>query len=545
MPHQPLPSTGQRKLWVPLSDAQRSYYLRLYWNVCHPLVPILGEAEFAEIVTMRSFTTSEEYSTKDALVDSMIALGVQHCHAAGLSGRIVGPQQQSASESSSHMTVPSVEEWAGWQFFERARESMRTLTEMRFDDLLCQIHLVLYLLRGSAFYDAYNLLGITVRKAYMTKYHRILPANLSEAEKKARIQMWLALFSLDVQCSLQLDMPNAIQKDLLNPTLLSDARLFCHRLSNEKEKGCPASLFSGHIGSLAIILTEIRTLVPLAELEDLVVDAGDPSIIEQHAANLDFAMQELGKWRTSLPSSLQPLLESEDVNGDGTAAFRRTFNQPHPLQWQAVLTAVHFHHVHVLLQRPLIRLIHLAPTVFTQRGELSHVQQHIEGAFSHAKSIIRIVSNVCSSSDMVYGWPEVLQPLWNATLTVFAYAYIESDSAIFAQTGECLTQALAIAEFFSFTCPSAESMKATLRTLMNRMQQSVMQYAHDPEAEADMTWESFNLLLEPTQMAVALSGAIAASGDPTNDWFVPNLSPFSSYMDTTDYSALSAETTQR
>lgn len=44
-------------------------------------------------------------------------------------------------------------------------------TDETLEALKCQVLMVLYLLKGNAFRDAYNLLGITVRKAYISKLH--------------------------------------------------------------------------------------------------------------------------------------------------------------------------------------------------------------------------------------------------------------------------------------------------------------------------------------------------------------------------------------
>lgn len=203
LPHPVVPSEKPALTSDTLLKTQRSYYIRLFWESCHPLLQFMSEERMDEAEALTAPTVSDQYSTKGALVDSMIALGMQHSHATGLSGRILG-LQQSASRQQYHQRNPSKTTWPGFEYFYRSREHMRANTEMTLDALRCHTLLVLYFMRGNAFRDAYNLIGITVRKAYIARLHRTPPSHLPENEKTARMQLWWMLFlwTFSARCSL-------------------------------------------------------------------------------------------------------------------------------------------------------------------------------------------------------------------------------------------------------------------------------------------------------------------------------------------------------
>lgn len=49
LPHLVVPCGERRLTSTALLKYQRSYHLRLFWDVCHPLLQIMSETEFAEL----------------------------------------------------------------------------------------------------------------------------------------------------------------------------------------------------------------------------------------------------------------------------------------------------------------------------------------------------------------------------------------------------------------------------------------------------------------------------------------------------------------
>jgi len=107
LPHPPIPSAERSLVQSSLLKSQRSYYLRLFWDVCHPLLQITSETQFFGLDNLPLATMFDDYSINNALIDAIIALGMQHAHATGLSRRIVGLQQEAS--------------WPGFDYFHRSR----------------------------------------------------------------------------------------------------------------------------------------------------------------------------------------------------------------------------------------------------------------------------------------------------------------------------------------------------------------------------------------------------------------------------------------
>ncbi|KAF2228886.1 hypothetical protein EV356DRAFT_476324, partial [Viridothelium virens] len=470
LPHPAMP-LGERSLASnALLKSQRSYYLRLFWNVCHPLLQIMSETEFAELDAIPPPGMFDEHSARNPLVDSMIALGMQHSHATGLAGRILGLQPPNAAAS------PEAT-WPGFEYFHRCRECMRTNTEVSLGALRCHALMALYLMKGNAFRDAYNLLGITVRKAYIAKLHRPPPSDLPETARTARMQLWWTLFSLDIQCSLQLDMPPASQKSLIKcPFPAEDALARFVSSPDHREEGLNASTYSTRLANLAVTVTDIEACVSTA---DLVEDHGSsPAALENHALDLSSALQKLEVWHDQLPSEL---LLSRYGDGSGNTEmldFDRDLTLPAWLLRQRVLLELHYHNIYTLIQRPFIRLRsahsnNASGMIAPPESQQPHVELHIASALHHSSIIVDTVYAVYSRSDVLYGWSEVLQLHWNATLTIMAYIYANSLSSMVPRALQSLTRAQAVFESFSPTCPAALSARDTVQSLANRLQNTV------------------------------------------------------------------------
>lgn len=114
---------------------------------------------------------------------------------------------------------------------------------------------------------------------------------------------------MDLQCSLQLEMPAACQKSLVKcPLPTEDAlnsfislHLFAETMHPHKYSSC--------LINLGLVVTDICACVSTA---DLVEDDGGS--LERHAMSLSSALQGLENWRTQLPSELMLSRGTEMLN---------------------------------------------------------------------------------------------------------------------------------------------------------------------------------------------------------------------------------------
>ena len=490
LPHPTIPSGESLIVSDVLSNSHRNYYIWLFWDACHPLLQIMTKAEFSDLTAVPASAVADGLTVKSALVDSMIALGMQHSDATGRSGRVVGLQ---------HLP-PSRTIWPGFEYFHRCRECMRNTSEVTLDVLRCHILLVIYLMKGNAVLDAYNLIGIAVRKAYIIKLHRQPPNSLSEAEKTARMQVWWMLFTLDLHCALQLDMPPAIQKSLVQcpfPTEHDLARYVSS--SGHNEEGTKGYICSNLFVNFVVILTHINACVSETTLSDN--NSNDPAALENHGQAVLSALQTLDAWRESIPQDLLLCRCTGFPNNTEIFSFERALLLPEWLLRQAVILELHYHNAYILIQRPFLRHCPIdhtnaGDTVKAAGSRTTSVELHVSGSLHHATAIVEMLLVVSSMSDVLYGWSEALQPLWNATLTIMAHIATKSTSPLHPKIRDSLAHANDLFRLFAPSCATARAAQSIVQSLISSIYNEPSQTPPVLNRDELMDWNLFSSLFE-------------------------------------------------
>jgi hypothetical protein len=124
-------------------------------------------------------------SSIKAMADIGIALSMQHVHATGLASRVFGVHQTNLSQQGLLGGIT----WPSFEYFVRCRDSMRAVTDFSLQNLQCHTLMIGYLIKGNAYQEAYNLLGITIRKAFIAQLHRAPLGNLTGTEKTTHVQL--------------------------------------------------------------------------------------------------------------------------------------------------------------------------------------------------------------------------------------------------------------------------------------------------------------------------------------------------------------------
>jgi hypothetical protein len=465
LPCPAIPSGDFPFVLEPLTRDSRRKYLRIFWGSCQPLLQVVSEAEVVELEANSPPTTLQDYSVEHALLDAIVALGIQHGHASDLIKRLVTYNHPPAAKND------ELVDWPGFEQFHRCRERMRTNTEVTLQALECHALMIVYLLRGYAFRDAYNMLGITVRKAYVAELQRPPPSHIPEHEKTSRMQLWWLIFSLDLQCSLQLSMPAACQKSLVKcplPTAEALERYVSPRARYRDD--LTACTYSTVVVNLAVVVTDISACVSTADLLDDSSD--DPAVLEHLASRLTRCLQTLVNWHVQLPA---PLMLDWSFESSDSFDLTEDTTLPIWLQRQRIILELQYHNAYVLVLRPFVSLCfahftELSGETSIIETEQSHVQRHIASAVYHASAIIDIVFTLSSRYEILYGWPEVLQPLWNATMVIVTYVYANSLNPGALEAAKNLTHAESIFQCFSATSAAAKSAGEVVHSLMQRLE---------------------------------------------------------------------------
>lgn len=101
------------------------------------------------------------------------------------------------------------------------------------------------------------------------------------------------------------------------------------------------------------------------------------------------------------------------------------------------------------------------------------VELHIKGALHHATMIVDLVHTVGSMSDILYGWHEVLQTLWNATTALIAYISSDLSRVDTPQVLDVVTRARACFEIFPSGYSIALVAKCTVQSMIDNLQVAI------------------------------------------------------------------------
>lgn len=496
-PHDVLPSGHCDQIMHMLSNEERGYYLRVFRDACHPFMPILNARDFDELVDGSSITGLDTSPSTEAIADIVIALSMQHVHATGLTGRVLGIHrstqgQQAPSEGTT---------WPGFEYFDRCRNSMRIAMNCSLQNLQCHTFMITYLLKGNAYQEAYNLIGITVRKAFIARLHQAPSKDLNEMDRIAHIQLWWILYTLDIQCSSQLEMPTAIQKSIVRCPAPTEEALI-HYLSSpgDQDQHISSALYSIHLKDLAIIMADFRSHMDFTGCDD-----NDSNDVVDKALNLRSIFQKLGLWRERIPVGLRLCRLGEGRVDEELLAFQRDLVLPAWLQRQKIFLELSYHNACILIRRLCSHLKNArspnpADLDIAMDGLETPIELHMKEAVHHATMIVNLVHTVGSMSDVLYGWHEVIQTLWNATTTLIAYISSDSSREDMPQVLDVVTRARACFEIFPSGYSIALLTKRTVQAMVDDLQVAIAGQLFGPDLTSLEEPDNLALLSEEQQL---------------------------------------------
>lgn len=459
LPHPTAPQTSSANKRH-LSADQQAYFLQLFWEAYYPLLQIPNECDFRRLhESLWHHAAPKEQALTGALVDCMTALGVQYGYGADLASRILSLRDVEPQ----HKGDVS---WAGFEYFRSCRDALYTASDQEYtlEAMQCQVLAILYLMNASHFRDAYNMLGTAIRNAHGANLHREPPEHIPLNEKNLRRRLWWLLFMLDIRCSNQLGRPVAVQPSVISCNLPDSDN---GGSSNTSWRGLSVSAYFTHAVKLAIVRADIDRLISTTDIYE---PASNITTLEQRASMLASALVYLEKWRLEIPSDLLNARRDSNANPFSIAESPVILEPGLPawLHRQRVLLEVHYHNAYIMLQRPYI--------CFPRALNLSHIQQpqtdqHARSSLQHAIVMTIIVHGVCSMSDALYGWPEILQPLWNATVTMFAFVLANPLCTRAPGARLSICRALSVFEAFATTSSLAKRAQEITLSLKSRLDQ--------------------------------------------------------------------------
>ena len=416
-----------------LSKNQSAYFMRLFWDAYHPIIPILELAEFDSLYECLKLSESAESPPiTSPVADILIALGMQYAQNAGLMSRTL----QSRLEEANSLRPRADPSWPGGGHFRRCREHLLFEAEPTLNTIHCQALIALYLIHGNYLQNAYSTLGAAIRDAFHLDLHRDPGPQLTLEEQSSRKKIWWFLFVLDVRCSFQLDKPTAIPTSSISVSLPDEHGDIAYNSSSHAQDRRMAT-YSISLIKLAMTVVEIRqktlsysSFGPHQGVEDV-------STLERGAEAFIDAISTLRSWRDDLPSHLCGHHNTNESFAptdlawpppDSTSMLMG-LDVPVWMQRQRILLQLQYHDVHNLSRRAFICFPRALKTSTLKQP---HTDEHARRALQHSISIVVLLHSHLSRSDMLLGWSEVsLQQLHFLLGVLVAYSLVaRAHSAI-------------------------------------------------------------------------------------------------------------------
>ena len=162
-----------------------------------------------------------------------------------------------------------------------------------------------------------------------------------------------------------------------------------------------------------------------------------------------------------------------------------------------------------MLQRPFI--------CFPRDLNLSQVHQpqtdqHTRSALQHAVVMTVIIHEVCFNIDALLGWPEILQPLWNATVTILAFILANPLCQRSSEARSTIAKVSSVFEAFASNDSLAARANEVTRFLSSRLDEILARLGEGPRGSKNNNVHSMAVVDGVSSM---MNSSILPSPKPT------------------------------
>jgi hypothetical protein len=438
-----------------LTPTQEDYFLDSYWSSYHTsLFPIIDETEFKQ--HYRSLWTTSGNARKDsALVDIVIALGMQY-------GISMLPNMRHQLADKSDATI------AGRWYYRRCQTLLAyELESPTLATLQCHLLCAIFLCSASFQNTSDSTCAMAVRTAHMLGLHLTPPQIMSRKEREMRKRLWWALCCLDSKLGMKLGRPFLLYQTNTTPSLPDDdVEAAMLSGSSFAPLGNNATWLSFNLQNMTMFLAAREAHTAFFN-RDLNLKEGqtlwdDFNILEGQAEFIYPFVKKLENWTNGVPSALT----TKRKNGSRPFATGGTdleIEQYAPLwlQRQRVILELMYHNLSANVCRPFIS--------FALTPSLTVAEELAFKCAGHAIALTSITYQVLSSTAILSGWHEAFQWQWNSAMTLvgFVLAYPQSSMTVAARDSIALS--VSVFDIFGNSFAVANSAATIVRNLIMKI----------------------------------------------------------------------------
>ena len=459
------------------SRVEQECFIGLFWELYHPLMPILHKASFDKLFdSLWTSTQLREQRDSSPLPDIVVALGVQHAYGSQLENRLL------SLRGINHQPNGDVS-LAGITYFLRCREAIHgSSAPTSLTVIQCYALIVVYLLNASQYDTAYHLLGVAIRSAHSFGLHSEPKDSLLPLERELRKRAWWQLYILDIECSTGLGWPVAVQAGDITCSLPSDDDRLIGRLSdrafhNSEERIGISQYFLQSV-KRAVAISSINRATSWSKFCSTLAKCEseqDMETLESRAECLAKALDHLDHWRATLPKTLYNLRRSERPDASMSKEESSLALDPHLPSWlqrQRICLELAYHNALLILQRPFISFPRSLDTSNVKR---SRTDEHARSSLQHSIIITIIIHDVLSDSDLLYGWYDILRYQWNSVVTMLGFVLANPLCSRAPGARQAMNVSLQVFDMFAPTHAFAMKAANLIRVLCSKLDDLIQQ----------------------------------------------------------------------
>ncbi|KAG9664052.1 hypothetical protein KCU64_g930, partial [Aureobasidium melanogenum] len=511
---------------ISMTRLQEEHYLNLFWQSYHTILPVLHFETFTQDYNSL-WTLDNSVRGDSALVDVVLALCAQYGNCfMNSTGTFGGFQAQHSIRVSQYL-------------FDRAHQLMSTKTELlSIQTVQCHLLSAVYLANKSLTNAAHDSLAQALRNALALGFHHEVPPAMPEQDKALRRNIWWSIYTMDVRISLDLGQPFLVNHSgatcpLSHTVEESGTSLSADNLSTTFRGISSDAFFREYLDLMIAVrkaheafVTHCAAALEASKTFDLYETA---DVIKNCAEFLLECLEPVHDWTKQVPDLLKAPRRGA---GRSFSRVRSPLDLedsiPSWLQRQRVMLELSYHDFLMILHRPFIRF----PS--SSIGRIPISAEHSVWSLSHAIIITQIISQISTESDVLSFVHETTRILWDATVTLLAFAMAHPFCPHSPSAHAALQIALSTFDVLA-TSNSDLALKAaeTTRKVLVHMGSIASGFqAGSLSAPSNATLRIVNGSDEQPQKSLTLS-SVAANHDEGYDSTMPP-----TYTSTTDLDAL-------
>ncbi|CAI6331742.1 unnamed protein product [Periconia digitata] len=396
------------------SQMQENYWIKLYFNTFHTVMPVLDEVEFRTYHGCL-WETIDLYRRPSALVDIVLALAMQS------NTNVDHSEYQKQWGTNLSATDTGIS--AHWHY-----QRCQSLLSDELEDpsiRTFQGHLLTasWLLNASRRNLAHSVMATGIRIGIILGLHLEPQDTIPLARREFQKRLWWAMYSLEIRLGMELGRPLAVSISMVTCSLpkefTTEGEKTSHHFSQQQSMNGDAYLIHYiklMLATRAIYITFYHKCAEVLSAGGHKIIYDDCIALEACAQFLHSRLDALNFWLESTPGFLK-LTRTGGSPQSSSDELLLQFDRATPTRIlrQSITLELEYHHLAIILYRPFI---FFADTPIL---DIPVAMGHATSCVRHAIASTNIMHQTLRETDNLISWHRVFAWQWDSFLSLVGY----------------------------------------------------------------------------------------------------------------------------